>query len=130
LTVQNSGRQLPCGMVIEPAWTVTSQMASKGMQKSFIVGQDSKCTTREGKERLFTLTAEPNREYIRAWLSQGRVVQMTPRALARFQSIPDWYKLPDKNGLACTVIGNGIPSRMGARIIEAMLGLNDSEIAA
>jgi DNA-cytosine methyltransferase len=66
----------------------------------------------------------------RAWLSQGRVVQMTPRALARFMSMPDWYKLPDKNGLACTVIGNGIPSRMGARIIEALLGLNDSKIAA
>lgn len=25
----------------------------------------------------------------------GRVVKMTPRALARFQSFPDWYKLPE-----------------------------------
>jgi DNA-cytosine methyltransferase len=113
---------------IEPTFTIPS--SGNGVPRAFIVGQDSKCTTREREERLFTLTAEPNREYIRAWLSQGRVVQMTPRALARFQSIPDWYKLPDKNGLACTVIGNGIPSRMGAKIIEAMLGLNDSEMAA
>lgn len=27
-------------------------------------------------------------------LTNGRVVKMTPRALARFQSFPDWYKLP------------------------------------
>jgi DNA-cytosine methyltransferase len=114
----------------EPMVTVAAGQKSIGTVRAFIVGQDSKCTTREREEPLFTLTAEPNREYIRAWLSQGRVVQMTPRALARFQSIPDCYRLPDKNGLACTVIGNGIPSRMGARIIEAMLGLNDSEIAA
>lgn len=98
--------------------------------RAFIVGQDSKCTTREGKEPLFTLTAEPNREYIRAWLSQGRIVQMTPRALARFQSIPDWYQLPAKNGLACTVIGNGVPSLLGQGIIEAMLGIKSEKEAA
>jgi site-specific DNA-cytosine methylase len=87
-------------------------------------------TIRNSQEPCYTVSASIEKRAARAWLSQGRVVQMTPRALARFQSIPDWYKLPDKNGLACTVIGNGIPSRMGARIIEAMLGLNDSEIAA
>lgn len=29
------------------------------------------------------------------------VVQMTPRALARFQSVPDTYALPEKRALAC-----------------------------
>ncbi len=45
----------------------------------------------------------------RAWLSRGRVVSMTPRALARFQSLPDSYVLPEKKSLACKGIGNGVP---------------------
>jgi len=38
-----------------------------------------------------------------------RVVQMTPRALARFQTFPDWYELPDSKSLACRIIGNAVP---------------------
>lgn len=57
----------------------------------------------------------------RAWLATGRVVKMTPRALARFQSVPDWYVLPEKNSLACTVIGNMVPSLMMRKIVEQML---------
>lgn len=52
----------------------------------------------------------------RAWLSHGRVVKMTPRALARFQSFPDWYKLPEKPALACKGIGNAVPPK-GMEII-------------
>lgn len=52
----------------------------------------------------------------RAWLSQGRVVSMTPRALARFQSFPDWYKLPENKTLAGKIIGNAVPPRLYERI--------------
>ncbi len=34
---------------------------------------------------------------------------ITPRCAARFQSVPDSFKLPDKNPLAWKIIGNGIP---------------------
>jgi DNA (cytosine-5)-methyltransferase 1 len=54
----------------------------------------------------------------KGWLSTGRVVQMTPRALARFQSFPDWYQLPDKRSLACRGIGNAVPPLMYQRITE------------
>jgi DNA (cytosine-5)-methyltransferase 1 len=57
----------------------------------------------------------------RAWLTTGRVVKMTPRALARFQSIPDWYTLPAKASLACTIIGNAVPSHMMAAIVRPLL---------
>lgn len=57
----------------------------------------------------------------RAWLSSGRVVKMTPRALARFQSLPDSYILPDKASLACTVIGNMVPSLLMQQIVEPLL---------
>lgn len=45
------------------------------------------------------------------WRAQvaGRVVQMTPRALARFQTFPDSYTLPASKRLACCVIGNAVP---------------------
>lgn len=49
---------------------------------------------------------------------QGRVVQMTPRALARFQSFPDWYELPDKKTLACKVIGNAVPPLLYYNVIK------------
>ena len=58
---------------------------------------------------------------MRAWLSSGRVVKMTPRALARFQSLPDSYILPDKASLACTVIGNMVPSLLMQQIVEPLL---------
>lgn len=56
----------------------------------------------------------------RAWLGAGRVVSMTPRALARFQSFPDWYQLPDKKALACKGIGNAVPPLMYQRVAEGM----------
>lgn len=38
-----------------------------------------------------------------------RVIEITPRCLARFQTIPDWYDLPDAKTLACRVVGNAVP---------------------
>lgn len=58
----------------------------------------------------------------RAWLSQGRVVSMTPRALARFQSIPDSYILPESKSLACKVIGNGVATLLYRKIIQPLVG--------
>jgi site-specific DNA-cytosine methylase len=45
---------------------------------------------------------------------------MTPRALARFQSVPDDYTLPDANGLACEIIGNGVPPLLAKAIMESI----------
>lgn len=55
----------------------------------------------------------------RAWLSYGRVVKMTPRALARFQSFPDWYQLPEKTSLARKIVGNAVPPLMYKKIVES-----------
>jgi DNA (cytosine-5)-methyltransferase 1 len=44
---------------------------------------------------------------------------MTPRALARFQSFPDWYELPERNALACKIIGNAVPPLLMRRVMEA-----------
>ena len=50
----------------------------------------------------------------------GRVVQMTPRALARFQSFPDWYELPESKRLACRGIGNAVPPLFMQRLCESL----------
>ena len=53
----------------------------------------------------------------------GRVVKLTPRALARFQSLPDWYTLPERTGDAVTIIGNGVPSLFMQRVGERFMAL-------
>jgi DNA (cytosine-5)-methyltransferase 1 len=83
-------------------------------------GEDRVPQHRAGDRPIWTITGSEHGD-TRAWLSEGRVVAMTPRALARFQSIPDWYVLPEKKALACMVIGNGWPSLMARRLVESML---------
>ena len=92
--------------------------------KAFII--DGKPANYEGDLAIMAqddptvvITASQEKHQFRAWLSSGRVVKMTPRALARFQSIPDSYILPDKARLACTVIGNSVPPLLYRRVIEA-----------
>lgn len=46
---------------------------------------------------------------------------MTTRALARFQSFPDWYQLPDNNSLACKGIGNAVPPLFMEKMYNALL---------
>ena len=56
----------------------------------------------------------------KGWLEQGRIVSMTPRALARFQSLPDSYALPPSNSLASTIIGNGVPVKLSEVIMRQL----------
>ena len=102
----------------QPAMT----LSRRSQPRAFVVangkyGDD--LVIRDAVEPLFTTTANSNQTGIRLWLSQGRVVQMTARALARFQSLPDSYKLPDSNALAVKIIGNGVPSLLMQQIGEA-----------
>jgi DNA (cytosine-5)-methyltransferase 1 len=108
-----------------PADTVTANKNQRHL-RAFVVsgGQaqnynrrsaDGSTTTaviRKHHEPVFTIVADMPRQPARAWLDQGRVVRITPRGLARFQSVPDWYELPEDEPLACKVIGNGVPSKM------------------
>lgn len=122
----NSGQDVGLRAESEPSMVVDTRPASK--VRAFIVdGQTSDngrlLTIRNGQEPVYTIQSSADHKPARAWLSLGRVVKMTPRALARFQSIQDWYVLPDKNALACKIIGNGWPTEMGRKISEKMLGI-------
>ena len=67
-----------------------------------------------------TVTTAHDATKYRAWLEQGRVVTMTSRALARFQSCPDTYVLPTNNKLASTIIGNGVPCLLSEAIMRQL----------
>lgn len=56
-----------------------------------------------------------------AWLQSGRVVKMTPRALARFQSLPDDYKLPQRSKFDIDLmeaLSNALPPHLRWAFIE------------
>ncbi|MCP9496700.1 MAG: DNA cytosine methyltransferase [Pyrinomonadaceae bacterium MAG19_C2-C3] len=70
------------------------------------------------KRPAFTICANAGRHAHRAQLGDGRVVRLSTRALARLQSFPDSYQLPESGELACTVIGNAVPPLLAQRLIE------------
>lgn len=103
----------------EPVWTVTA--SEHGDTRAWLIGGLNAGQewdgTRYGDEPSMTITSD---QRPRAWLQHGRVVAMTPRALARFQSFPDSYRLPDNRTLAAKGIGNAVPPLMYRRIIEGL----------
>ena len=73
---------------------------------------------RAANEPASTVTASIGRVATRV-LMEGRCVQLTPRALARLQSIPDGYVLPANRRLAGQIIGNAVPPLLAQRLVEA-----------
>lgn len=108
-----------------PLWTVPATYSTKHPPpRAFVVASNSNADSwgdnyREGETPQFTVTERDNGRS-RAAVA-GRVVQMTPRALARFQSFPDNYELPDSKTLACRGIGNACPPLLMQRIYERLL---------
>lgn len=107
----------------EPIFTITAS-ANKRTVRAFIAdganahGDDRLITTREEGEPMFTVSAQSlTKNPIRVAVS-GRIVKMTPRALARLQSIPDDYALPDSATLAVRIVGNAVPPLFYRRLIE------------
>lgn len=116
----------------EPAQTITSNH-NQAYLRAFVVsggqgdmkespdGHTKSVTLRSEDEPIMTLTASESRRPTKAWLQNGRIVKILPRGLARFQSVPDSYWLPDKTSLACEIIGNGVPCLEYQRIAESFL---------
>lgn len=89
------------------------------------------CRTPDEPCPTVTATSRPSHAP-RARIARGpsvRVVQVSPRGLARFQTLPDGYRLPGDGlsgtaGLACKGIGNACPPLLMQRIYEANLPLS------
>jgi DNA (cytosine-5)-methyltransferase 1 len=111
----------------EPFFTVTTGMDGRlrallfaGSQSDYRAGSKPGLVIRAGEEPAFTITKSMDRQAIRALTPSARTVLLSPRCLARLQSVPDLYLLPDSARLACVVIGNGVPCRMARAIIESL----------
>lgn len=94
--------------------------------RAYLVGSNANDSSgakiyQEAGEPAQTVRTPGGGRELRAWLSQGRVVKMTTRALARFQSLPDNYILPDSNKLACKGIGNGVPPLAYQKLIAPLV---------
>lgn len=106
----------------QPMLSVTPQSA--GRVRAFLVDQinASTMTTRSADSPVFTISVyNAKHQPPRAWLRAGTVVAMTPRALARFQTFPDWYELPAKKSLAALGIGNAVPPLLYQWIAEGLV---------
>lgn len=86
--------------------------------------------TRGADSPVWTISASIDKKPVRAWLKHGKTVRTTPRALARFMSLSDDYKLPESENLACTIIGNGIPPLVLSKLIDGMVNFLAGEDAA
>lgn len=107
-----------------PVFTIKAQ---DHMPRAFIVdcqnGHNGEgLTIRNADEPIFTLTSSMGiKSPTRTAIEHGRVVAMTPRCLARFQSFPDSYELPESKALAAKGIGNAVPPLMMRRIYEGLI---------
>lgn len=124
--IVNETRDLSLRTETEPAASVVAERGGK--ERAFIIdgkpanyAGDLRIVDAEDPSPTATATATATRHPMRAWLSQGKVVALTVRALARLQSIPDSYILPEKNSLGCRIVGNAIPPLLMQRIIEAQI---------
>ena len=110
---KNANQQFGDGLrwECEPATSVITDGKPSHVPKAILLNKhDDKWGDglREAVAPAFTIPALSENRY-RALLEHSRCVRMTPRALARFQGVPDTYVLPEKGSLACCVIGNGVP---------------------
>ncbi len=111
----------------DPSQTVTALQGGGTFPRAFIVSSQNKSGNQKGlliqqeDQPMTTITASASKAQSRAWLRNGRVVKMTPRALARFQSFPDSYKLPERTIIACRGIGNAVPPLLYKKIIGGLI---------
>lgn len=154
MTVDSAGYPDETGATVPVMRMYGEPVYCRREMRAFIVDDQNSGTPDDNGERgltirqfdapMHTVSATQTKRSIRAWLSQGRVVTMTPRCLVRFQSFPDDYVLPagklwkaltDQNAvsfqdetarnvdskLAFQVIGNSVPPLLYQRVIEANL---------
>lgn len=108
----------------EPVFTITTSQANGGCRAWLVDGANTtegQLSIRKSDQPALTVTSGGPKHPARALLKVGRVVAMTPRALARFQAFPDWYELPDNAQLAAKGIGNAVPPLLYQRIIQPLL---------
>ena len=104
-----------------PANTVNANQ-HKGVGRAVLVpgGNASSFSVRDSDEPSRTVGDTRRVGNIPRAITTRRVLQLTPRCLARFQTFPDWYELPERKALACRIIGNAVPPLLMQRLYESL----------
>lgn len=105
----------------EPCFTIMANQGRMPIRILISSGNNSKpLTIRQGKEPDFTITASMEKTPIRA-IFNNQIKAISPRCLARWQTIPDWYELPESKRLAARIIGNAVPPALMERLYRGLL---------
>lgn len=114
------GPNVPIANGDEPA--ITIKATAKEPIRALLIAGNSNAASRGDNQRAenepaFTVLANSDR----CRVTDGyTVLRLTPRALARLQSVPDTYVLPEKQALAAKIVGNGVPCLMAQRVMESL----------
>ena len=111
-------RTMPINLAESPVGTITTCMVTS--KPSAFIEQGSKTNFRDVDAPANTVVAGDAINGAREE-KNGRVVKLSARCLARFQTIPDWYDLPKSNSLAGRIIGNAVPALLAQRVMESLL---------
>lgn len=79
-------------------------------------------TVRDADEPMFTIDAMRESKHPKRAAIHGRVVRMTVRCLARWQTFDDSYLLSGKKTLDARIIGNAVPPRQYEKILRSLTG--------
>lgn len=114
---------IPTAYGDEPCFTNKVSTLYKAPLRAVLIGDqktgESGVLRRDAEHPAFTMDTRPASK-LRACTGY-RIVKMNSRCMARFQSFPDWYELPEKNVLAANIIGNAVPPLMAEAIIGATI---------
>lgn len=111
----------------DTAGTIPADTAVQSTYKALLVESigsrsDRPLQYRKEGEPSWTIRALSDKHWHKSTaLTQGRVVQLTPRCLARLQGFPDSYQLPKSKPLAGTIIGNSVPPPLMETIIKSTI---------
>lgn len=116
----DNGKTMTMRTADAPMFTIGAS-AEKRPARAFLINESSTMEIRHAAEPAACQVASPRNANQKGWLEQGRTVAMSPRCLARFQSVPDWYILPEKTGLASTIIGNMVCPLLAEKILRQLM---------
>lgn len=114
------GRRFATAAPDQPAHMVPAHVA-KGQPKALLVQGTSTLEPRAAEGSSAAVMATVGAKGIRpaALLENATVKRVDARCLARFQSVPDGFQLPE-GALAFRIVGNGVPCLWAQRIGESL----------
>lgn len=105
----------------EPCFTITANQGKMPIRVLISSGNNSKpLTVRRDDEPAYTITASMEKTPARVVVDH-QIKAISIRCLARWQTIPDWYDLPESGRLAARIIGNAVPPQLMERIYKDLV---------